>query len=143
MEDNSENEKPFFLYLPYPAPYGHWPATKEKDECRHSERYKNCAMNSIPREGLSRAAIANYDLVKAQSGKGMDYSMLLSAPNDMDTLRNYYAQISMVDEGVGKILTSLDRLNLTDDTLVIFYGRSWFIDRASWVLGAWSCYLSF
>ena len=120
LEDNSENEKPFFLYLPYPAPYGHWPATKEKDECRHSERYKNCAMNSIPREGLSRAAIANYDLVKAQSGKGMDYSMLLSAPNDMDTLRNYYAQISMVDEGVGKILTSLDRLNLTDDTLVIF-----------------------
>ena len=37
LKKNTNNEKPFFLYLPYPAPYGHWPATQEKDECRHSE----------------------------------------------------------------------------------------------------------
>ena len=108
------------MYLPYPAPYGHWPATQEKDECRHSERYKDCAMNSIPRESLSREAIKNYDMVKSQSGKGMDYSMLLRAPNDLDTLRNYYAQISMVDDGVGEIISTLDELSLMDETLFIF-----------------------
>ena len=34
----------------------------------------------------------------------MDYSMLLSAPNDLATMRNYYSQISMVDDGVGRIV---------------------------------------
>ena len=120
LEQNSQNDKPFFLYLPYPAPYGHWPATKEKDLCRHSKRYENCKMDSIPRESLSIEAIKNYDMVKSQSGKGMDYSMLLRAPNDIETLRNYYAQISMVDEGVGKIVSALDHLNLMNDTLFIF-----------------------
>tara|TARA_X000000368_G_scaffold353505_1_gene294670 strand:- start:3978 stop:5489 length:1512 start_codon:yes stop_codon:yes gene_type:complete len=120
LKKNTNNEKPFFLYLPYPAPYGHWPATQEKDECRHSERYKDCAMNSVPRESLSREAIKNYDMVKSQSGKGMDYSMLLRAPNDLDTLRNYYAQISMVDDGVGEIISTLDELSLMDETLFIF-----------------------
>jgi len=120
LEQNSKNDKPFFLYLPYPAPYGHWPATKEKDECRHSNRYKDCKFNSIPREGLSKEAVRNYNMVESQSGQGMDYSMLLRAPNDLDTLRNYYAQISMVDDGVGKILSTLEDLNLRDDTLLIF-----------------------
>ena len=77
-------------------------------------------MNSVPRESLSREAIKNYDMVKSQSGKGMDYSMLLRAPNDLDTLRNYYAQISMVDDGVGEIISTLDDLSLMDDTLFIF-----------------------
>ena len=70
-------------------------------------------MNSVPRESLSREAIKNYDMVKSQSGKGMDYSMLLRAPNDLDTLRNYYAQISMVDDGVGEIISTLDELSLS------------------------------
>ncbi len=46
--------------------------------------------------------------------------MHMRAPNDLGTLRNFYSQISMVDDGVGKIVATLDRLDITDDTLVIF-----------------------
>jgi len=56
----------------------------------------------------------------AYSGGGLDYSMLMRAPNDLATLRNYYAQIAMVDDGVGRILETLDRLGMADDTIVIF-----------------------
>jgi len=120
MEEQVKNNHPFFLYLPYPAPYGHWPATKEEDRCRFSELYDDCPMNSIPREGLSKGSVDAFLMRQRYSGGGLDYSMTLRAPNDLPTLRNYYSQISMVDDGVGQIMTALDRLNVTDNTLFVF-----------------------
>ncbi|MDC1254799.1 sulfatase-like hydrolase/transferase [Paracoccaceae bacterium] len=70
IDEQVESDQAFFLYLPYPAPYGHWPATKETDTCRHTKRYEDCPMDSIPREGLSKGAIANYEMVKEFSGGG-------------------------------------------------------------------------
>jgi arylsulfatase A-like enzyme len=120
MEEQVADDQPFFLYLPYPAPYGHWPATKEADRCRHSARYDDCPMDSIPREAINTKAVAGYDMKKAESGGGLDFSMLMRAPNDLATLRNYYAQISMVDDGVGEVLKTLDNSGIADDTLFIF-----------------------
>lgn len=120
IEKEAAADHPFFLYLPYPAPYGHWPATKEDVSCRHTARYAECPMDSVPREGLSKAAVDAYLMRQTYSGGGLDYSMTLRAPNDLPTLRNYYAQISMVDDGVGAIMDTLDRLSLTEDTIVIF-----------------------
>lgn len=45
--------KPYFAYIPFPAPYGHWPATNDGNRNRHAANYDDCPMNSIPREGLS------------------------------------------------------------------------------------------
>ena len=96
-------EEPTFAYLPYPAPYGHWPATNDGIPNRFTDLYADCPMETIPRRGLSKAAVDNYNMVQAGSGGGLDFSMLLRAPNDMATLRNYYSQISMIDEAVGRI----------------------------------------
>lgn len=120
MEEQTANDTPFFLYMPYPAPYGHWPATKETDENRHTARYADCPMHSIPREGLSKAAVDGFLLRNDESSGGLDFSILMRAPNDLGTLRNFYSQISMVDDGVGRIVEALDRLGIADDTLLIF-----------------------
>ncbi len=120
MEEQVAEEQPFFLYLPYPAPYGHWPATRENDRNRFSDLYDDCPMETIPREGLSKGAIEAFALRQQYSGGGMDYSMTLRAPNHLPTLRNYYAQISMVDDGVGQIMAALDRLGIADNTMLIF-----------------------
>ena len=120
LQQQKSADQPFFLYLPFPAPYGHWPATREADRCRHSARYDDCAIDSIPRQGLSKAAVDGFLMRNKYSDAALDFSMLLRAPNDLATLRNYYAQISMVDEGVGRIVEELDRLGMGDDTIVIF-----------------------
>lgn len=120
MEEQVAADEPFFLYLPYPAPYGHWPATKEDDRCRYSDLYDDCPMLSIPREGLSKASVDGYLMRQQHSGGGLDYSLILRAPNDLPTLRNYYAQISMVDDGVGQVMAALERLGISDNTLFIF-----------------------
>jgi len=120
IKSQSENEQPFFLFLPYPAPYGHWPATKEADENRHSKRYQDCKMDSVPRTALSKKAVDGFLMNQAGSSSELDFSMLMRAPNDLPTLRNYYSQISMVDDGVGEIMKTLEQSDLDEDTLLIF-----------------------
>ena len=105
---------PFFAYIPYPAPYGHWPATNDGMRNRFSEMYDDCPMNTVPRVGLSAETVANYNMVKENSGGGLDFSMLLRAPNNLPSLRNYYSQISMIDDAVGRIL------HAAPDTLIIY-----------------------
>ena len=43
--------------------------------------------------------------------------MLLRAPNDLATLRNYYSQITLIDDAVGRLVAAADAAG---DTLVIF-----------------------
>jgi len=105
---------PYFAYIPFPAPYGHWPATNDGNRNRFAELYDDCPMNTVPRMGLSREAVVNYDMVKSGSGKGLDFSLLMRAPNDLPTLRNYYSQISMIDDAVGRITAA------APDALIIF-----------------------
>lgn len=120
MQQQVDADNPFFLFLPYPAPYGHWPATKETDENRHTARYADCPMQSVTREALSKKAVEGFLMNHAESTSDLDFSMLMRAPNDLPTLRNYYSQISMVDDGVGEIMASLEALGIEDDTLLIF-----------------------
>ena len=108
------DDEPYFAFIPFPAPYGHWPATNDGMRNRFSALYDDCPMETIPRLGLSPQAVANYDQVKARSGGGLDFSMLMRAPNHMPSLRNYYSQITMIDEIVGRIAKA------APDALILF-----------------------
>ena len=107
-------EAPYFAYIPLPAPYGHWPATNDGNRNRHAALYDDCPMDSIPREPISAAAVRGYDRVKAGSGKGLDFSMLMRAPNHLPTYRNYYSQITMIDDAVGRLVAA------DPDALIVF-----------------------
>ena len=39
-----------------------------------------------------------------------------------EMIRAYYASVSFVDEQVGRVLKTLDRLNLRDNTIIVFWG---------------------
>ena len=117
---NYDNNDPFFLFLTYKGPYGHQPAIQGPGRNRFYPRYESTPMHTIPREGLCREAILRYDLKKDMSGGGIDYSAELTTPNDLPSLRNYYSQMSMVDDGVGRVLAALQQAGLTEETLVIF-----------------------
>lgn len=114
LEWLGQSDEPSFAFLPFPAPYGHWPATNDGMRNRFSEHYDDCPMETVPREGLSAAAVTNYDMVKSGSGDGLDFSMILRAPNHLPSLRNYYSQISLIDEVVGRIAAA------APDALILF-----------------------
>lgn len=116
---NAEN--PFFMFLTYPAPYGHWPSIKGEPKNRFADLYKDTPFNSVPREGVSRELI-DWLLINQEKGYRDDgfYKDILQMPNDLPTLRNYYSQTSMVDDGLGQVLAALDRQQISDNTLVIY-----------------------
>jgi arylsulfatase A-like enzyme len=112
---------PFFLFLTYPAPYGHWPSVRGEPTNKFADLYRGTRFESVPREGVS-AELMDWILLKAEKEGSDDefYRELAQIPNDLPTLRNYYSQMSIVDEGVGRVLGALEDNGLTRDTMVIY-----------------------
>jgi arylsulfatase A-like enzyme len=77
-------------------------------------------MDSLPREPVSKR---NIDFVMRWSAAdlpGFDFSDNLTAQNNLPRIRNYFSQISYMDDGVGRVMQTLQELGLDDDTIVIF-----------------------
>jgi len=115
-------DEPFFMFLTYPAPYGHWPSIKGEPENKFGELYRDTPFLSVPREGISDELI-DWVLIRNEKGPQddfQDYRDFLRIPNDLPTLRNYYSQMSVVDEGVGRVISALEQSGQLEDTLVIY-----------------------
>lgn len=116
-------DKPFLLMLPYNGPYGHWPSIMGAAKNEFWENYKHMPMNSVPREGINKKAIEVFQLATNYLSKkkgGPDFSSLLQMPNDLTTLRNYYSQVSVIDKGVGQVMSALKAGGLDENTIVIY-----------------------
>ncbi|MFV2091936.1 MAG: sulfatase, partial [Hyphomicrobiales bacterium] len=122
LEERSADKDaaPFFAFVPYNAPYGHWPALKGRAKNRFRDMYDSADMHTVPREGLHENAIARFLRKAADSYGGVDHSSELRIPNDLETLRNYYSEMTMVDDGVGRIMEVLKKRGLDENTLVIY-----------------------
>jgi arylsulfatase A-like enzyme len=118
--ESAAADVPFFAFVPYNAPYGHWPALKGRAKNRFRDYYDSVGMHSVPREGLHENAIRRFLRKAGDSHGGIDHSSELRIPNDLETLRNYYSEMSMVDAGVGRVLDTLKRLGKYDDTLIVY-----------------------
>ncbi|MEL7098126.1 MAG: sulfatase-like hydrolase/transferase [Pseudomonadota bacterium] len=99
--------EPYALILAYNGPYGHWPSIAGRADNRFAHLYDHTMMQRVPREGICPEAIALYDLQKHLSGPGgPDFSGVLKLPNNLESLRNYYSQMSLVDDGVGRVVAA-------------------------------------
>jgi hypothetical protein len=95
----NRGEQPFFLYLSIYLPHLPWEAIPDEDR-KHYEGKKLIVPN------LSRQpeeAISEDDL--------------------RELMRSYYANISCADRNIGRVLSTLDSLDLTKNTLVFFHRR--------------------
>lgn len=113
---------PFFLALTYPAPYGHWPSIQGAPDNRFAELVRELPMSSIPREGIGKALI-DWMMVRQAKMPGQEssyYNSLARLPNDLPTLRNFYSQMSMVDDGVGQIISALEEQEIVNETVIIY-----------------------
>ena len=116
-----KEEAPFFLFFPYTAPYGEMHDPHEPDH-RYSNLYKELPMNSVPREGLCPELI-DWILLRKEKLPDWDfawYKELAEKPNNLPAMRQFYSQMSMVDDGVGQLLAKLQEKGVLEDTLVIY-----------------------
>jgi arylsulfatase A-like enzyme len=120
LRDDGGDDQPFFLYLSYNAPYGDGFAIGGEPRNPFGERFSGKPMDSLPREPVSKR---NIDFVMHWSAidlPGFDFSDNLTAQNNLPRIRNYFSQISYLDDGVGKVIETLKELGLEENTLVIF-----------------------
>lgn len=120
LEHQAGQDAPFFAFVPYNGPYGHWPAIKGRAANEFADLYDNADMHSIPREGLSAEVLERFGLRVQSNGVREQFKGPLLLPNNVESLRNYFSQVSLIDHGVGQILQSLERLKLDDNTIVIY-----------------------
>lgn len=100
---DQSHEKPFFLFLSYNGPYGLGNAMREPIRNRFADAYADKTLPSFPRD-------------PAQPWNHHYASWI----GDLQVIRKYAAEISGVDDGVGRIIAKLDDLKVADNTLVVF-----------------------
>lgn len=120
LESRAEAEDPFFAFIPFNGPYGHFPAIAGRAENAFAALYDEADMHSVPREGLNSKVLDRFALRVQENGVREQFKGPLLLPNDVTALRNYFSQISLVDHGVGQIMAALQRLGMDRDTIVIY-----------------------
>ncbi len=99
----ANRDRPFFLLLAYNGPYGLGGAMREPIRNRHRDYYESHELPSFPR---TDPEAWNYN-----------YGPWIG---DLEIARKYAAEVSGIDDGVGRIMQTLERLQLTENTLVVF-----------------------
>ena len=94
---------PFFLFLAYNGPYGLGQSMLAEPDNPHAADYTDCEFVSFPREEPSPWLVNNRNMI-----------------NNPTSMRVYASELGCVDDGVGEVMSTLYRLGLDDDTLVIF-----------------------
>lgn len=120
---HSDDEDPFFLYVSYNAPYsasGCLEAELNGDNKNPSwTHFENKKMESIPREPVASEAIT-FAMMMHQSAPHYGFHEEIRGINNMPRFRNVFSQISYVDEGIGRIMSELQKKGIEDETIVLF-----------------------
>jgi arylsulfatase A-like enzyme len=96
-------QHPFFLFLAYNGPYGLGGSLLKPARNRHADHYADKPMTSFPRQPVHPWLHNNKQYI-----------------NQVRAMRRYAAECSGVDDGVGEVMATLDRLGLDEKTLVVY-----------------------
>ncbi len=105
LEELSAGEAPFYLSVHYTAPHSPWEADQHPAEWIGF--YEGCPFESTP------------DL---PDHPWMTQGPVYGTPQRKSNLRGYYAAVSAMDQGIGKLLDRLEEKGMLEGTLIIFNG---------------------
>jgi len=99
-----DKERPFFLFVGYGATHSPWSGQPE----RLVNGYRDCTFADIP---LDEAYPFGRQNLESTSVKRID---------EREAQAQYYAAVSLIDEGIGRLLDELDAQGLREDTLIVY-----------------------
>ena len=104
IDTNAEQADPFYLSVHYTAPHGPWNEGEHPVEI--VDLYKDIPFNSVPDRDIHP-----WQCNTASVGTG---------EKRRELLKGYYAAVTVMDQGVGRILEKLEEQGLKENTIVIF-----------------------
>ncbi len=118
LKELKKSESPFFLavgfkkpHLPFCAPKKYWELYDEK----------MFAVVSHPQKPTDAPAIAFHDCQELRGYRDIGQGEI-GAAKVSKLWQGYYACISYVDAQIGKIIDTLDELELTENTVIVLWG---------------------
>lgn len=102
LESQKGAEQPFYLHVAYTAPHAPWLQNHPKE---YTDLYEDCPFDSVPHLPRHPDSIYLTDEV---------------AKDERANLIGYFAAVTAMDAGIGRILEKLDEMGISEDTLVIF-----------------------
>ena len=122
LEDHGGNPAPFFLYLAYTAP--HWPLhAPKKDIAKYLGRYDN-GWDALREERYQRLiGLGIIDKQWPLSPRDDEAPPWEAVDHKEDwalRMAVYAAMVDHMDQGIGKVLETLERQNRLDNTLILF-----------------------
>lgn len=123
LQDAVKKEQPFFLYAAYIAP--HWPLhARDKDIAAYRKRYLEKGWDGWTRERHQRQrelGLLPANWTPAPKDPSIpDWSEDGNKTWQAERMAVYAAQITKVDQGVGRLLKVLEDSGADDNTLVLF-----------------------
>jgi iduronate 2-sulfatase len=111
----ANRDKPFFLAVGFYRPHVPWIAPKKYFDMYPLDRINVPKIAAHDRESKPPLALTGQSDAKRPN-------FGLSEQECRQAIRAYYAATSFVDAQIGKVLDALDRCQLTDKTIVVFWG---------------------
>lgn len=127
-------EKPFFLALGFVKPHLPFTPPKKYWDLYRREDFKTHPVTQLPKgapgvAGKRGGEIMNYDL--ETEAKAHEFPVA----TQQALLHGYYASVSYMDAQLGKVLDALDRLKLSENTIIVLWGdHGWHLGD----LGIWT-----
>jgi arylsulfatase len=124
IDEENKKEQPFFLYLAYTAP--HWPLhAKPEDIAKYKGKYDG-GWDKLREERLEKQkalGIIAPDFTPSQRNtdildwERLSYDQRQAWSKKMEV---FSAMVDRLDQGVGRVLSELEKLGIDDNTLIIF-----------------------
>ena len=136
IEELSKLSKPFFFAIGYYRPHLPFAAPKKYWDLYNAEDIQ-LAENTAPPQDGPPMAINNMRELRGYSDFPQIPHPIDGRVNDEDARRlkhGYYASVSYVDAQIGRLLTKLNELDLSDNTVIVVFGdHGWKLgEHGSW-----------
>jgi arylsulfatase A-like enzyme len=106
LDELAAEEAPFYLGVHYTAPHSPWDREQHPEELFRSY-YDSCPFRSVPDEPLHPWQNASAPIGTTPKRR-------------RELLSGYYAAVTAMDAGIGRILDRVDALGIREDTFVFF-----------------------
>lgn len=107
LDDFHTRSEPFYLSVHYTAPHSPWDRGNHPGEL-WDHYHNDCPFNSVP-NGLTPPEWVRYRRIPVDTPE-----------KRREHLSGYYAAVTAMDRGVGRLIDWLELNNLSDNTMVIF-----------------------
>ena len=124
-------DKPIFLAMGYKLPHLNWIAPKKYWDLYDRDKIQLATQVEGPKDGAAMGLHASFEL---RTRAGIPKYGPLGDDLSRTLLHAYYASVSYVDAQIGKLISALDELGMSDNTVIIVWGdHGWHLGE----MGVW------